>query len=377
MESTATATVLMVQQVLRHPRYDKRAEMMNRGGLAVRRLGFERPGGLSDGQWHSIGRIADASYRKRLPAYARAIMKIRRAAVECDIVYGFGLDIGLLVCLATMGIRGGRPQRVAEIGDIRGWLSRPGPMGTAARALERLLLLLIDVVVVTSPEYLTQHYLRRYRLLAERVQFTLIENKVSSSWDIFPTAHTIDERLLDGPLRVGWFGVLRCSDTLQSLRAAAARGVHVIVAGRWADLDGVSDPYEEVIGSGRFSYLGPYSVPDDLKGLYTMVHLVWASYPTSGAFATSAGLARTNRYYEAGAFGIPMVGAYGTAVGNLIEELQVGMVLDTTQPANAGAALANVSISALLTWRSNLLALRKELFTDVDDWRRLRRVLAM
>ncbi len=63
-----------------------------------------------------------------------------------------------------------------------------------------------------------------------------------------------------------------------------------------------------------YSYLGPYQAPKDLSFIYSMVDVVWASYPFSDRTTVGNHLyARTNRFYESLYFKKPFIVQKGTA----------------------------------------------------------------
>ncbi len=352
------------------PRFHKRIAALRAAGATVVVYAFERDyfqGKARDLGYHRLGRLQHGNYRQRLPALLRAVPFLWRRTRPGDILYAFGLDMALL-SLMVHGLHGARTHLVYECGDITPIMVGRGRSSRLLRWLERRVLAAAIRVVVTAPAF-GSHYFTAVQGVPSSRLF-VIENKL----DIMLPRPTISPPW-DGtrPLRLGYFGLLRDRLAWQIMRRWAQQApqtLQVLVRGYPF---GIPDLREAVDVQPNIHFGGEYVYPDDLPALYGNVDLVWVAYPRSVGDADDGRWRwpRTNRFYEACYFGVPMIGQIGSADGELIERYAVGLTVDTAAPEAALAQLQAIGPADLARWRANLAALPSELYLYTDEHERL------
>lgn len=345
--------------------YRKLARSLRGAGASVDVLAFERswtPGPREADGHLLLGTLPVGNYLSRMRTLARALPRLRAAAMRCDVLHALGFDMMLACTIALLFVRR-RPVQVYEVHDIRDVLLHDGFAGRFLRLIDRALVRRTDLLVVTSPGYLECYFAEELGVAG--VNSFLLENKVDPT---APASMVSPGRAPSTPLRIGYFGALRCPESLLVLQALAARA-----GGRFEIvLHGVPSPSmpvaDALAGVDGIRYLGPYRSPDDLPALYESVDLVWLAGHNgkrSGAWS------RTCRFYEASCFGTPMIGQAGTEDGKRIGALGIGIVLDARDVEGAVDALLSVDRSDVLRWRESLAAQPRTLHSYTDEHSRL------
>ncbi|WP_247236060.1 hypothetical protein [Telluribacter sp. SYSU D00476] len=278
------------------------------------------------------GRMEHASYLKRWNIYIQFFRQLYKTVKNGDIVYTYGFDLAAITLLFRTLTRRS-VYLVHEVPDIREMFFRKGKAGWLLRRIERWVIPRIDLLVVTSPEYVTEYY-QKLRGLPVR-KYLVIENKIHTRPHHLP--NTPERPASQNRIRIGYFGLLRCKASLDCLMLLACTNRFDII------LRGIFMPdtrhYESLVKeTPNMQYLGPYDAPKELKTLYGSVDIVWAAYPYSPRSITGNHLwARTNRFYESLYFRRPIVVQKGTSdadrartLGNIAIEVDLE---DTRQAA--------------------------------------------
>lgn len=355
--------VVCLLPVTGHPRYAKRISMLKAEGMQVSALAFERPyhkGRPADCPTEIIGRIPHGRYLYRLWVYFRARTLLRRRLRGADAVYCFGLDTLMLTRLALMGRN---LPCFLEIGDVRDVQTDSGLSGKLFRALDRWLVRYARGAVFTAPDFYEVYY-RQW--LGETFPHQVIENKIDFEPAPVPTVP-----LSRDLLRIGYFGLLRCVWSARALMEIAdglGERVHIRVAG-YSMLP--EDILNGLKARGNIDVEGPYQSPTDLPRLYGSVDMVWACYAPIQADDWNLRWARTNRFYEACAFGRPLITRAGSNDGQAVASLRIGLVLDCVEPDQAVEAIAGLSPEAISQWAANSRTLSMSVYAYTDEQARL------
>ena len=342
--------ILFLLPTLGHPRHIKRIRSLRGLGVDAKVMAFSRQGalGIDDESVEVLGEVRHEDARQRLAVYARAMPAIRRELRSADVVYCFGPDLLGLARAAGLSTRRA-PRIVVEMGDLPFELVRKDRRGAASRALERLLLQGDVLLVATSPAFVENYYRGIQGLHSLRC--FVLENKV----DPAVTPPPLARRLRQGPLRIGWFGLLRCEDSwsvLHDLVQAAPDRFRV-------EIRGLIDPSlgelsRRVLATDGLTHYGRYQVPDDLPGMFDEIDLCWMVHHDPLRPYETWGWARSNRLYQAGWYKTPIIGQYDKDDSRVVEELDCGMTLDVTRPQEAIEKLLAISDADLTRWRANL-----------------------
>ncbi len=355
------------------PRYRKRIDALAALGCEPVALSFDQESfpGEPKGGYIALGRIRNGAYWRRLLPYLRAVAKVRRAAGESDVLYLFdGVDLLLLAWVALLGRRK-RPAVVFEIGDIQEAFLRRGPASLMFRLIERFLVGRTALVVVTSPAYVEEYYKGRLGVRGQR--FVVIENKVDPELGARPPRASGPQ---DGPIRIGYFGLLRCERSWSILKGASERAggqIQVYVRGFPLVPENLAELAAEL---KHLKYEGTYVAPRDLAEIYGQVDIVWACYPhviksPSGNWRW----ARTNRFYEGCFFRKPVICRAGTQDARIVRDMGLGLCLDTDDIEASIAEILKVGAGDISRWKAAVDNLPEGVFSYSDEHQRLCAIL--
>lgn len=323
----------------------RRRAMLAYADAKVDLVGFRRQAGHLPGPARVLGRTRNARMGQRLRAIVQARIGLRAAlqgVSRPDVILARNLEtLPLALAAARRFARPVRPQVVYEVLDIHRLMLRGDALGRGLRATERKLMQGADLVIVSSPAF-KRNYFDRYQTTAPPVH--LVENRVVIGQDANLVAPARAGRAQpDGPLVVGWFGILRCRTSLHCLDAAtrAAPGqLRIMLRGRPAR-DELPEFDTVVANNPDLIFGGAYAYPDDLPRIYGEVDLAWL-VDRYDAGQNSDWLL-PNRYYESGLSGVPPIALTGTEVGHALARHGIGLLLDSTEPDAVARTLATVT----------------------------------
>ena len=298
-----------------------------------------------------LGEMAHASYGGRWKIYLRFLKQLRKHTSPADTVYLYGFDLLVLIYLYSV-LSGKRLRLLYEVPDIREMFLATTLAGTLVRYLEAWIIPRVDLLLVTSPEFVTEYFTRLRHIRVRH--FHVIENKIHAQQ--LPPLSPIPTPAPPGPkIKIGYFGLLRCSASLDCLIALARKGTFDI------QLRGIFMPstrhYEQrLLGLENITYGGPYESPAELPLLYTGVDIVWAAYPYDPKPVGNHRWARTNRFYESLYFKKPMILQQNTSDYHTATRLgPIALGVDLSNNSQAAAYLTeNLTASFLLTARRYL-----------------------
>jgi hypothetical protein len=359
---------------LTDPAVARRVRMLQAGGAEPVVLGFRRedaaPETVEGAPVVDLGRTYDGRLGHRAKAAlltALGAARFRGHLADAPVILARTLEM-LAIAEAARRFAGSRARLVYECLDIHRLMLGEGAKGRAMRALERALMRRADLLVVSSPAFLTAYFEPRQGLGRDlALETLLVENKLL---ELAPAAEPPRAAPPSGPpWRIGWFGAIRCRRSLDILTDLAARRpdlVEVRIHGRPAhaefdDFDG------QVARAPGVSFGGPYKA-SDLARLYGEVHLCWAiDYMEEGL---NSSWLLPNRLYESGRYGAPAIGLAGVQTGRRLAELGIGLRIG--DPAELEALLEGLTPARYAALRREVAAAPRDAFTaDSGACRRL------
>ncbi|MDQ6477578.1 hypothetical protein [Dyadobacter sp. LHD-138] len=265
----------------------------------------------------SLGEIAHAHYAKRSRIYWRLFIQLWKNADYNDCVYVYGFDL-LLTTVIYKTFSRQKIRIIYEIPDIRELFFAENIAGKLIRKIEQIIIPHIDQLVVTSPEFVSEYFTKHRKICVKH--YLVIENKVHSGQLPEDTFVNTPMNCFNRKIRIGYFGVLRCKNSLNCLISLAEKNQFEII------LRGIfmpdTSPFEEKIKNSRnIFYYGPYQVPEHLRMIYNKVDIVWGAYPFSKNETGNHLWARTNRFYESLFFKKPIILQKGTADADKARQL--------------------------------------------------------
>lgn len=339
------------------PAVRRRVQMLRSGGAEVRLLGFTRGATPGDGEL-CLGRTRNARMLQRSLAVLRASLgagKWRAAVAGADVIMARQLESLALAALARRRFAPAA-RLVFECLDIHRMMLGRGAVGRGLRRVEGMLLARTDQLLVSSPAFLRAYFAVVH---AELPPVRLVENQILASELTMPPAPA---RPAGPPWRIGWFGVIRCRESLAMLARLVRRfpgQVEVVIRGRPAR-DAVPEFDAVVADTPGLGFHGPYDRGRELARIYADVHYAWAI-----DFYEAGGNSRwllPNRLYEAAAFGAIPIAEAGTETARWLAAHGVGVCLDDpVEPALANF-VAGLSEPRL---RADRAAMRRLPYADL------------
>lgn len=331
----------------------RRVDAFHNAGFRVSGFAMRR-GERADLGWNAVdlGRTYDGRYAQRLRAIytaARRAASARELLHAADVVYARNLDTALAAVLA-MRMTGVNRPFVYECLDIHRLMHRKGAAGAIMRRLERLVLERSSLLTVSSPAFLRRYFDVHH---PGRFNARLIENRIADTPALGERPAPFERKT--PPLRIGWFGVLRCARSLALMEALAERfGDRVEIAMAGYPDHQLPHFHERVRRRLAMRYRGRYRSPEDLALLYGAVDVVWAGDFHDAGFNSQWLL--PNRLYEGGYFGTPAIAPENSETGRWIDARGGGFTV--AEPLEA--ALPDL-IEALLAAPERVSAARHRL----------------
>ncbi|WP_431272876.1 glycosyl transferase family 1 [Dankookia sp. P2] len=287
-----------------------------------------------------LGRTEDARLGRRILSVLRARLRlgeIGRHVRGATVVMSRQLETLALARAARTRFAPGA-MLVQECLDVHRLLVGASLKNAALRRLEGWLLRGCDLLLVSSPAFVREHLAPAHGVALPPVM--LVENKVLAaelSGQAPPPA-----RVAGPPWRIGWYGVIRCRQSLLLLAALVRQfpgRVEVEIRGRPArnvipDFDAV------VAATPGLSFLGPYDRRRDLPAMYGGVHFAWAiDYYEAGA---NSDWLLPNRLYEGSLHGAVPITLARTETGRWLAGRLAGVLLQEPLEAALPAYFAGL-----------------------------------
>jgi succinoglycan biosynthesis protein ExoL len=372
--TTSSLRILTVLPVLGQPRDSKRIDMLVSLGFNVSVAAFNRAyhsGRVPSRPTQIIGTISHGKYLQRIGRLITALPKLRRAMRDRDIVYASSPDMALLAMIAGMFMG---KKFILEVGDVREIQTAEGLKGRLVRIVDRVLTNRCSLLVVTAVGFLDNYY-RNW--LRSNVPAIVVENKLEASLTVArPEAVRGNlpqgRPFIDRPLRIGYFGLLRCQWTWDVLKAFALKhpkDVQIVMAGYPME---PADIAEQAKSIPNVIYSGEYKSPNDLPRLYGGVDIVWACYKFIGPRDWNLKWARPNRFYESCYFGRPLISRLGSSDSKEVDRLKIGFNIQTHEISEVVTELESITAEMVEQWRSNSLKLPNSLFIYTDEGEQLK-----
>lgn len=372
--TTSSLRILTVLPVLGQPRDSKRIDMLVSLGFDVSVAAFNRAyhsGRVPSRPTQIIGTISHGKYLQRIGRLITALPKLRRAMRDRDIVYASSPDMALLAMIA--GVFMGK-KFILEVGDVREIQTAEGLKGRLVRIVDRVLTNRCSLLVVTAVGFLDNYY-RNW--LRSNVPAIVVENKLESSLTVARSTAVRGNLpqgrpFIDRPLRIGYFGLLRCQWTWDVLKAFALKhpkDVEIVMAGYPME---PADIAEQAKSIPNVIYSGEYKSPNDLPRLYGGVDIVWACYKFIGPRDWNLKWARPNRFYESCYFGRPLISRLGSSDSKEVDRLKIGFNIQTHEISEVVTELESITAEMVEQWRSNSLELPNSLFIYTNEGEQLK-----
>ncbi len=344
----------------------RRHQMLLIGGADVSLAGFRRGEGELPEPAIVLSQTRNGEMAARALAVLRTMVSLRRRLPMTkppDVILARNLE--MLALAVALRRRFPQARIVYELLDVHRLLLGGGVVSRALRWVEAWFLRRTDLIIISSPGF-QRGYLTRFQRPERPVM--MVENKPLAG----TTSPQLAKPVAEGPIRVGWFGILRCAWSLATLdqvtRAAPGR-YRVMLRGKPA-LDVLPDFHAVVEANPDLSYLGPYKWPDDLASIYAEVEIAWLvdRYEAGG----NSELSLPNRLYEGGLHGAVPLALDGNELAERLKMLGIGIIVGKPTAEAAGLAMAALDRDGILPLRDAVRALPRATWeAGLDDCRAL------
>jgi len=312
--------------------------MLQEGGAEVSLIGFRRTDAplaeVAGVRPIDLGQTHPGRFSHRLARILRGYVNLRRVLhglPEPSAVLARTLEMMPLAAACQRYFRN-HPTLVYESLDIHRLLLSRAVAGRLLQKLESFYVEHADLVLTSSPGFIREYFLPRF---GPNVPIRLVENKVLQL-DAFSGLDRAKESInrAQSPWTIGWFGALRCAESLRVLTAlATALPDRVTVVMRGFPAPSVLDDLESHIKHlPNVRFYGRYRTPEDLKQIYAEVDFVWAI--DMFEMGTNSKWLLPNRLYEGGCFGAVPLAQAGTEVGRWVEAHVAGVQIATPLLSN-------------------------------------------
>ena len=274
-----------------------------------------------------LGTTYDGRYLQRVAALARSLAVVwrhRRHLATTQAFYAINFD-NLALALFARWLGDVRRPIVVEVADIQPVMWTDGWQGILLRAIERVLLRRVDLLVTTSAGFVREYLGPRQRYGGEHF---LWENKIFPE----PAPSSAPDRIAPPvehePWVIGYVGAFRCRRSWDMVRGIArdlGGRVEVRISG-FPMFMAEQDFVREAEAAEHVHYDGRYGYPDGLADAYAGLHLSWG-FDFSDPDGNSRWLL-PNRLYESGAAAVPILSLAGTETGHWVTARSAGWTLE-------------------------------------------------
>lgn len=351
--------VLSALQVIGHPRDSKRISMLQESGFQVQIVAFERDyhkGRVPSEEIIKLGRIENKNYVKRIWKIIKAIPILRREIKKNDIVYASGQDMAFMALIAGVGYH--KPI-ILEVGDIVDLQLSKNLIGKVIRRLEKGVVNQYRLIVGISSGFFDGYY---YGRLNVKTPSLVIENKLEQG-SIPVYTPSIYTPLKEGPLRIGYFGLLRDEWSFNVLKKLAHDYPNEYVIYYAGMLVNPPDLDKQVEDALNMHYIGQYKSPSDLPHIYDKVDMVWACYTKILENDWNLKWGRPNRFFESCFFKKPVFAREGAHFATDVARFEIGKVIKGYDLSEVVNEIREITEADLKIWKQNLNDLPQDFYT--------------
>ena len=306
----------------------RRVRILRRGGLDLKLVGFRRSAtpvtevegveAIDLGQTYS-GRLGHRCVQVVQQSFA--------SRTWTDLISGSDALLARNLEMATIANAARRWARlqvplVYECLDIHGAQLKRGTPYKLLRSWDRHILRRSAALVTSSEAFVTNYF---DHLGINLPPLIMAENKrVFTKVSVERPTCPLDDR--KRPWRIGWFGLLRCTESFDILHGLAHLRSDVDITLRGRPVPEFQDLIDRYLPLPNMRFSGAYTEAD-LATIYGSCDFTWA-VEYAGQNAQNAMWAMGNRVYEGGYYNSPVIALAQTAMGAWLKRHQTGIVFN-------------------------------------------------
>lgn len=363
-EGTRPETVFLTSSI-QYPFYRKRMIAFYELGMKFIAVGFNRELGYKSTRVPFTYRELEVATTRNFVIrmfnfmlFVPVLIKIINNK-SIKVIYAFGIDMAFLSYIAKFMSKS-KCIFVIEVHDIRELMTSRGITGLMARLLEKHVVTRSNLLIVTSEAYISSYY--KEILGIKDIDWCLLENKLRKS-EIRNDNSAYKKQRRDY-IVIGYFGSLRCGyawNALKNIVQESNGRIRVYVRGVTARLETFSSDIEEI---EYITYGGPYIDPDNLDDVYSKCDIVW----TAGFHEKSSYLwARSCRFYNALAFGKPLIAQVGTEDCKYISKYGAGVCIDLNNIDATIQRIESIEMCDIEKWMNNIKKLPESVYYYTNE----------
>lgn len=341
----------------------KRISMLHTAGAAVNLAGFRRHDKIKEISGAlsviDLGRTYNAGFKQRILAVLKVIFSLRSYKTEFrqkDVIIARNLEMLIIaICIKTFLYKNPKPVVIYESLDIHRLLLKQNIVGKIMRGIERFLTKRSDGLITSSPAFIEEYFTKIAHL---QLPIKLVENKVFIPNKSFSTK--TKNKDVSRPWRIGWFGILRCAESMNILVSLLKRhegNIEIILRGKPA-YDQIPDFDKIVSSTDGLEFKGAYTYPDDLKEMYEDIDFTWAIDRFEKGLNSSWLL--PNRLYEGCLFNAVPIAEKNVEIGKFIERHEIGISLENPLPDTLNDFFQTLSIEDYKSMKKAVSDIPKE-----------------
>jgi succinoglycan biosynthesis protein ExoL len=357
---------------LSDPAIGRRVAMLRAGGATVKVAGLlrgqkEAPA-LGDAPPLVLGRSEDMQLARRATLIGLIMLtdldRLATHFAAVDVLIARNLEMLVIAQrLLDRFVPDQRPRLVYECLDIHRLLIAQNAPGSLLRAIERRAGRGVDLVLTSSPAFVTHHL--GHGTMADNIM--LVENKVLDL-SVAGSTRPVPATPAGPPWRIGWFGALRCRksfDLLCDVARLADGRIEIDIRGRPSPAI-FDDLAAEAERAPHVHFGGEYNNATELAALYGAVHFAWCvDFYEEGA--NSAWLL-PNRLYESGFHNTLPIALASVETGRFLQRHGFGLQVDNILPEELAARLGALDAADYAAMLAQLQRLPRGLWSaDAGD----------
>lgn len=321
-----------------------------------------------------LGHIEPRSRGRRvlsLIAAAARLIRARRRLAGVRLIVARNLD-NLLLALFCKLLVPSHPPVVYEVLDINRSLTMPGFPSRCYRTIDRMLTGCSDLLVVSSPHFITEYFQNR---LGYSGKWYLFENKVPRYARFLmephpPPADGVHRhaRHAGRRWRLGWFGYLddeRSWRCLREIARALPDEIEIKIRGVPYGIFNAERFLADLRNLPNVVFRGSYRNPEDLSSMYSEIDMVWAIDCNDPAGNSKWLL--PNSVYEAAYFGVPSIALEGSGVGEYVSTRAIGWCISEPLEESFIALIGRLASGEHQRVSARLRQLGSEPFMEKDE----------
>lgn len=343
------------------PAVAKRVAMLKAGGATLCIIGFRRTAvpvtSIAECSVIDLGRTHNGKFLHRMLSVCLRAITMKKTLKNIQlptVILARNLE---MLALAVRAQKYVSVPLTYESLDIHRLLLRDDIIGTLLRKLEGALSKKAHLLITSSPAFINEYFIPKSHVSLPAL---IVENK------IYPPATPMPRSVPSKPYTIGWFGAIRCRQSLDILDAATthAKGeITVTLRGKPA-LDQFDDFHAQIAQNPYLNFHGAYDY-SELAEHYSNVDFNWVIDRFEQGQNSSWLL--PNRLYEGSLHGAIPIAERSGQIANFLKQHTIGIILPEWSKDALMTCIQNADISQVTQHAKKIAAINPAQWQYHDD----------